>query len=56
MYTFLNQKYGLRSLIIEWVAAIITGIKNYSAEDNDVAVFGKILTSINEKPQAFFTN
>ncbi|CAG9322690.1 unnamed protein product [Blepharisma stoltei] len=43
MYTFLNQKYGLKSLIIEWASAIISGIKRFSSEDNDVAVFGKIL-------------
>jgi hypothetical protein len=30
-------------LIIEWAGAIIAGIKKYQAEDNDVAVFGKIL-------------
>ena len=29
MYTYLNQRYGLKSLIIEWVAAIINGIKRY---------------------------
>ena len=27
MYTYLNQRYGLKNLIIEWAAAIITGIK-----------------------------
>lgn len=43
MYTFLNQKYGLKSLIIEWATSIINGIRKFSAEDNDVAVFGKIL-------------
>ena len=43
MYTFLNQKYGLKNLIIEWAGSLITGIKNYAYEDNDVAVFGKIL-------------
>jgi hypothetical protein len=43
MYTYLNQKYGLKNLIIEWAAAIITGIKTYSKEDHDVALFGKIL-------------
>ena len=43
MYTFLNQRYGLKSLIIEWVAAIINGIKTYLKEDHDVALFGKIL-------------
>lgn len=43
MYTFLNQKYGLKGLIIEWASALISGIKRFSSEDNDVAVFGKIL-------------
>lgn len=43
MYTFLNQKYGLKSLIIEWATTIINGIRRFSQEDNDVAVFGKIL-------------
>ena len=43
MYTFLNQKYGLKSLIIEWATSIINGIRKFSQEDNDVAVFGKIL-------------
>lgn len=43
MYTFLNQKYGLKTLIIEWATAIINGIKKFSKDENDVAVFGKIL-------------
>jgi hypothetical protein len=42
MYTFLNHKYGLKSLIIEWATSIINGIKMYSAEDNDICVFGKV--------------
>lgn len=43
MYTFLNQKYGLKNLIVDWATAIINGVKAHSAEDNDFAVFGKIL-------------
>jgi hypothetical protein len=43
MYTYLNQKYGLKTLIIEWAASIINGIKMYSSEDSDVLLFGKIL-------------
>lgn len=43
MYGFLNQKYGLKNLIIEWAMAIINGIKKFCFEDNDVAVFGKVL-------------
>lgn len=43
MYTYLNQRYGLKNLIIEYAAAIITGIKQYSKDDHDIALFGKIL-------------
>ena len=54
MYTYLNQKYGLKvipssfeingkSLIIEWATAIINGIKKFSRTSNDVCVFGRIL-------------
>jgi len=43
LYTFLYQKYGLRSLMIDWASAIIKGIKAYQAEDIWVGAFGKIL-------------
>ncbi|RNF27640.1 putative structural maintenance of chromosome (SMC) family protein [Trypanosoma conorhini] len=43
MYTYLNQRYGLKHLILDWATAIIQGIKKYNLEDNDVAVFGKII-------------
>lgn len=43
MYTYLNQRYGLKNLIIEWAAALINGIKTYLKEDHDIALFGKIL-------------
>jgi isochorismate synthase EntC len=43
MYTYLNQRYGLKNLIIEWAASIIAGIKQFSKEDHEVALFGKIL-------------
>lgn len=43
MYTYLNQKYGLKNIIIEWAAAIINGIKTYLKDDHDVTLFGKIL-------------
>ena len=26
MYTFLNKKYGLKNLVIEWANAIVQGI------------------------------
>merc|ERR1719181_646466 len=43
LYTYLNQKYGLKSLIIEWASAVMAAVKKFADEDNDVAVFGKIL-------------
>ncbi|CAK69530.1 unnamed protein product (macronuclear) [Paramecium tetraurelia] len=43
MYTFLNQKYGLKNIIIEQASTIIQSVKRLSQEDNDVCVFGKIL-------------
>ena len=43
MYTYLNQKYGLKSLICEWAASIINGIKTYVKEEHEVALFAKIL-------------
>lgn len=42
MYTYLNQKYGLKNLIIEWATSIINGIKMYSSEDSDICLFGKV--------------
>ena len=43
MYTYLNQKYGLKSLIVEWAASIINGVKLYIRKDHDVTLFAKIL-------------
>ena len=43
MYTYLNQKYGLKSLIVEWAASIINGVKTYLKEDHEVTLFAKIL-------------
>ena len=43
LYTSFNTKYGLKTLILEYANAILDGIRRYSQEDNDVAVFGCIL-------------
>jgi hypothetical protein len=43
MYTYLNQKYGLKSLIIEWASTIIHSIKIYIRDDHQVTLFAKIL-------------
>ena len=39
MYTFLNKRYGLKNLIIEWAKNIIAGIKYYSKKDSIVLLF-----------------
>ena len=49
MYTYLNQKYGLKNLIIEWAASIINSIKLYSNEDSEINLFGKILRNEQEE-------
>ena len=43
MYNYLNQKYGLKTLIVEWASTIITGIKCYVQDDHEVTLFAKIL-------------
>ncbi|CAD8085067.1 unnamed protein product [Paramecium sonneborni] len=43
MYTYFNQKYGLKNIIIEQASTIIQSVKRLSQEDNDICVFGKIL-------------
>ncbi len=43
MYTYLNQKYGLKSLIIEWASTLINGVRSYLRDDHEVTLFCKIL-------------
>ena len=43
MYTYLNQKYGLKNMVIEWATNIINGIRTFSNEDTEISLFGKIL-------------
>lgn len=43
MYTYLNQKYGLKSLIVDWAASLIQAIKKNLKKDHDVTLFAKIL-------------
>jgi len=42
MYTYLNQKYGLRSLIVEHATSIVKAMHMYAEKDNDVAVFQQV--------------
>lgn len=50
MYTYFNQKYGLKTLIIEWSVAIINGISLYKDDDHEVLLFGKILKNDCDEP------
>ena len=43
MFTYLNQKYGLKNLIIEWSLAIVNGVQKHASDDHEVNLFGKIL-------------
>ena len=43
MYQYLNNKYGLKNLTIEYASAIISGIKEYSKKDINIKVFGMLL-------------
>ena len=53
MYTFLNKKYGLKNLIIEWAKNVISGIKYYSKKDSIVLLFGKIMRNEQEEDARF---
>ena len=53
MYTFLNKRYGLKNLIIEWAKNIIAGIKYYSKKDSIVLLFGKIMRNEQEEKARF---
>lgn len=43
MFNHLKKKYGLNSIVLEWVFGVIEGIKIYNGVDNDVAVFGLVI-------------
>ena len=53
MYTYLNKKYGLKNLIIDWARNIINGIKYYSKKDSFVLLFGKIMRNEQEEDARF---
>ena len=51
MYTYLNHKYGLKNLIIEWANAIIQGIRKYSKQNSEILLFAKIMRNEIEETQ-----
>jgi hypothetical protein len=57
MYTYLNQKYGLKNMVIEWATNIINGIRTFSPGDTEISLFGKILQNeLEESSQLLITN
>lgn len=43
MYSYINQKYGLKQLMIEFTTNFMKGVTYYSNEDNEIFLFFKIL-------------
>ena len=54
LYTYLNVKYGLKPLIYENIQKILTGIKNFSSNDSEIFLFGKILRNEIEEDSKYF--
>ena len=53
MYIFLNNKYGLRNLVIDWALGLTNAIKLYSNEDYEINLFGKILNNEQEEASRY---
>ena len=50
LFTYLNQKYGLKSIVIDQINAIVNSIEKYQLQDHDVLLFGKVLRhEVNEE-------
>ena len=43
--TYLTKKYGLKSLVQQWAAAIVNSVHKYQSEDADVCLFSKCLAN-----------
>lgn len=52
LYTYLTNKYGLKSLVVSWATSIIHMIGTHSKTDSLVLLFGKILR--NEIEEEFY--
>ena len=56
MFNFFNKKYGLKNLVNDWITSIEIGINNYSNEDNDINLFGKILRNEIDESEILIVN
>jgi hypothetical protein len=43
MFTFLNQKFGLKTIITEWTFAIMKAVNRYESEDAEIRLFSKVI-------------
>ena len=43
MYTYLNQRYGLKSIVINWTKLILEGMAKYSGIDSEILLFDRVL-------------
>ena len=44
LHTYLNQKYGLKILIVEWSVLILKATEKFESSDSEVSLFSKILS------------
>lgn len=50
LFTYLNQKYGLKTLVIDQINGIVGAIDKFQIQDHDVLLFGKVLRhEVNEE-------
>jgi hypothetical protein len=43
LYTFLNQRYGLKSLIVDHATSVLKSIARHAPHDSETSIFGRIL-------------
>jgi len=53
VYIYLNNKYGLKNLVLDWASAIANAVEIYSKIDCDINLFGKILKNEQEEKSRF---
>ena len=46
LYTFLNHKFGVKSIIAEWATSIVAAADKFADVDCEVAVFGRVLHNL----------
>lgn len=56
MYKYLNKRFGLKKLVIEYSTSIINGIKRYASIDNDIAFFAKVLQNKVDENFRYYLN